>query len=211
MNKKKGFTLSETLITLGIIGVVAALTLPALIADYNINIVTTRLKRQYSLYLQAKMAITPQINKNFSGGNADESVEFYKEFYAPYIKSISIKPENKGVLVKLNDGSGMLFWSRETCNNCTDFEYVEICPKYKDCVGLPCKTYNPEGSVDGIKSFMLYAGTTGALPSYHWQVEGNGTRAELVHLCDTIPAYCYTLIAYDGWEIKKDYPHIKKF
>ena len=33
--KRQGFTLSEVLITLGIIGVVAALTTPALISDFN--------------------------------------------------------------------------------------------------------------------------------------------------------------------------------
>lgn len=32
---KKGFTLSEVLITLGIIGVVAALTIPGLITQYK--------------------------------------------------------------------------------------------------------------------------------------------------------------------------------
>ena len=35
MNNQKGFTLAEVLITLGIIGVVAALTLPALIQNHK--------------------------------------------------------------------------------------------------------------------------------------------------------------------------------
>ena len=35
MGKKLAFTLAEVLITLGIIGVVAALTLPALISNYK--------------------------------------------------------------------------------------------------------------------------------------------------------------------------------
>ena len=34
-NNKKGFTLAEVLITLGIIGVVAALTIPGLIANHR--------------------------------------------------------------------------------------------------------------------------------------------------------------------------------
>lgn len=36
MNNQKGFTLAEVLITLGIIGVVAALTLPALIQNHKV-------------------------------------------------------------------------------------------------------------------------------------------------------------------------------
>lgn len=37
-SRKAAFTLAEVLITLGIIGVVAALTLPSLVANYKISI-----------------------------------------------------------------------------------------------------------------------------------------------------------------------------
>ena len=43
---KHGFTLAEILITLGIIGVVAALTMPALIQNYTNNVAETRLKNK---------------------------------------------------------------------------------------------------------------------------------------------------------------------
>ena len=49
---KKGFTLAEVLITLGVIGVVAALTLPSLVAKYQKKTYVTGLKRAYSLLLQ---------------------------------------------------------------------------------------------------------------------------------------------------------------
>lgn len=53
----KGFTLAETLITLGIIGVVAAMTLPTLIQQHNNKVVETRLMKFYSSINQAiKMA-----------------------------------------------------------------------------------------------------------------------------------------------------------
>ena len=45
---KKAFTLAEVLITLGIIGVVAAMTLPALTAKYKEKILITQIKRAYS-------------------------------------------------------------------------------------------------------------------------------------------------------------------
>lgn len=50
---KKAFTLAEVLITLGIIGVVAAMTLPSLIADYRDKELETRAKRGYSIIEQA--------------------------------------------------------------------------------------------------------------------------------------------------------------
>ena len=43
-----GFTLAEVLITLGIIGVVAAMTIPSLIADYRREVLKTELKKTYN-------------------------------------------------------------------------------------------------------------------------------------------------------------------
>ncbi len=45
LHKKSAFTLAEVLITLGIIGVVAALTLPTLIANYQKKVLVTQFKR----------------------------------------------------------------------------------------------------------------------------------------------------------------------
>ena len=56
--RRIAFTLAEVLITLGIIGVVAAMTLPTLINDYQAKETVTRLKKVYSImnqaYLQAQ-------------------------------------------------------------------------------------------------------------------------------------------------------------
>lgn len=46
--KYSAFTLAETLITLGIIGVVAGLTIPTLISNYRKHVVETRLEKFYS-------------------------------------------------------------------------------------------------------------------------------------------------------------------
>ncbi len=52
------FTLAEVLITLGIIGVVAAITIPSLIQKHQEKVTVTRLKKNYSIMQQAyQMAI----------------------------------------------------------------------------------------------------------------------------------------------------------
>ncbi|MBR1753527.1 type II secretion system protein, partial [bacterium] len=51
--RKFAFTLAEVLITLGIIGVVAALAIPTLISNNNKRIVETRLAKFYSNMNQA--------------------------------------------------------------------------------------------------------------------------------------------------------------
>lgn len=50
---RKGFTLAEVLITLGIIGVVAAITIPSLITNYQKTVTVNQLKKTYSLLNQA--------------------------------------------------------------------------------------------------------------------------------------------------------------
>ena len=47
--RKIAFTLAEVLITLGIIGVVAALTLPSVIQNYKKQVTVTQLKKAYSV------------------------------------------------------------------------------------------------------------------------------------------------------------------
>jgi prepilin-type N-terminal cleavage/methylation domain-containing protein len=49
----RGFTLAEVLITLGIIGVVAALTIPGPVAKYQKKAWQTGLKKEYSMLAQA--------------------------------------------------------------------------------------------------------------------------------------------------------------
>ena len=50
---KRGFTLAEVLITLGIIGVVASMTMPVLVGNYKKKAAVSQLKKVYSLLLQS--------------------------------------------------------------------------------------------------------------------------------------------------------------
>ena len=51
--KEKAFTLAETLITLSIIGVVAAMTVPTLMSNQNDKITVTKLKKAQSVLSKA--------------------------------------------------------------------------------------------------------------------------------------------------------------
>lgn len=70
IKNRSGFTLAEVLITLGIIGVVAALTLPNLVAKYQEMVAVVRLKKAYSTLANA-------INKAM----ADEGYSNYAEMF----------------------------------------------------------------------------------------------------------------------------------
>lgn len=62
----KGFTLAEVLITLGIIGIVAAMTLPSLIQDKKEKEIVSKLKKFQNTMSQAFLM---SINENEGPGN----------------------------------------------------------------------------------------------------------------------------------------------
>ena len=88
------FTLAEVLITLGIIGVVAAMTLPTIVTKYKRQTAENKLKKFYSVMNQAvQMSIAehgeiPIDNQNReSANNSDYITMWYKEYITKYIKT----------------------------------------------------------------------------------------------------------------------------
>ncbi len=87
---KKGFTLAEVLITLGIIGVVSALTIPTLIANHQKEVVATSLRKAYAeLNLALQMAISDYGDISTWDYNTGSEVDLWAQKYIePYIKVI---------------------------------------------------------------------------------------------------------------------------
>ncbi len=88
--RKAAFTLAEVLITLGIIGVVAAMTLPTLIANGNKQAAVTALKKNYNILNQAL-----QLSQNDNGdyqywenGFQMGAESYFAKYYEPYLKGI---------------------------------------------------------------------------------------------------------------------------
>lgn len=95
-SKYIAFTLAEVLITLGIIGVVAALTMPALIANHEKKVTVTGLKKVYS-----ELSNMIKLSENENGematwdfpkseGNSEEAIEFLNKYYAPYTNAAKV-------------------------------------------------------------------------------------------------------------------------
>ena len=70
---KKGFTLAEVLITLGIIGVVAAMTIPTLIQNTNSVKFASQFKKSISTLSQAALMSQAQYDVDYSGLNTASS------------------------------------------------------------------------------------------------------------------------------------------
>ena len=70
MTKRFGFTLAEVLITLGIIGVVAAMTIPTLIANTNSAKFRSQFKKTLSTMNQAALMGQAQYDMNYADATA---------------------------------------------------------------------------------------------------------------------------------------------
>lgn len=84
---KKAFTLAEVLITLGIIGVVASLTIPQTIANHQKLVTEAKLKKAYSILNQASQRATMELGVFSDEDARNTSAEVYfGKYWKPYIE-----------------------------------------------------------------------------------------------------------------------------
>ena len=95
--KKTAFTLAEVLITLAIIGVVAAMTMPTLIQNHQKRSLEVATKKFYSKMSQAvkhymadegvdDLRNTPLANDNYEDYESPEAIESIRYFVTKYLK-----------------------------------------------------------------------------------------------------------------------------
>ena len=82
---EKGFTLAEVLITLGVIGVVAAMTIPGLITEHLKRTTVTKLEKAISTINQAYKLSYDDVGEPISAYNLG-SEAYFKTYWEPYIK-----------------------------------------------------------------------------------------------------------------------------
>lgn len=79
MINKKGFTLAEVLITLGVIGLVAALTLPSMYNNYQKALIGKTLARSVELVEQGMLNIRQEAQLNSETGDTFETLSSIKK------------------------------------------------------------------------------------------------------------------------------------
>lgn len=219
---QKGFTLAEVLITIGIIGVVAAMTLPAILANYKRSVGTARIKKFVTTMQQAfARAIADYgdaMNWNLPTLQNDKEQinKFVDTYLFPYLTGIkqcaADAPECREFTKHLLPGQPVYIFSDGSCFGLTTGGAGETSATIHfmydyNCMGKPNKY-----GYDIFQFVMQF--NTGKAPKFR----GGGTRLlntanreELLELCKNPDSEyqksdCATLIEYDGWEIKEDYP-----
>ncbi len=87
INHKIGFTLAEVLITLGVIGVVAAMTIPNLITEHQKRKTVTRIQKSISVLNQAyRLSVEEQGQPLVEDILSLDIDDYFQKYWAPYIK-----------------------------------------------------------------------------------------------------------------------------
>lgn len=201
--KKFGFTLAEVLITLGIIGVVAALTMPTLIQSHKKHVVETRLKHFYSVINQA-VKLSEAYNGDKTTWSVSENGQFwnYIEPYLKYTKIEDVSHEyNDNIDQKVYLSNGSVF----------DISFTEI-------VFYPeAKNLNKTEKIMGRDCFRFRLLSAKGMEPYiaHWNGDIDNLYTNSTYGCNTksksktkhnIGAWCTAIIQRNGWKIPKNYP-----
>lgn len=223
---KYGFTLAEVLITLGIIGVVAAMTLPALNAHYKKQVTVTRMQKFYTIMNQAVRLTSVKANETSDFNsvpnvsiphNAQAMEDWWKEYVGKYVKTGEIKQKNNGIVISLSDGSGIGMYASGLsenqslpCESAANCIHVIFCTEYKYCRNsediLPSSSTGIK--TDGKNSFVFHF-TGSGLVAYSVgasQSDANYRNILKNNCASGNKNFCARLIQYDGWKIEDDYP-----
>lgn len=192
---KKGFTLAEILITLGIIGVIAALTIPTLVANTQKTQTVTKLQKFYSNMSQAfNLSIAdngPQSSWNYGAiSSGTDTLVWFNTYLAPYLKFTTVKsnPTDAGAIwVYFQDGTKVSF-------------------RHNGDMDIKFFTDGDKKTFPGKNTFMFLATPFRPYPSAN-PFDRNSWKTGTLSCTDTgSKFFCAGLIMFDGWKIADDYP-----
>ena len=215
--KKFAFTLAEVLITLGIIGVVAAMTMPALIGNYQKRVVIEHLKKVYNTMKQVEaMAIanSGDIDSWEVSWNPRGDKILLNNYILPYVDTLKVCMENDCPYKYMNTQTTETDLTSNIGFYLKDGTLIKISQYH---VGPFWGEYiidiNGEQKPNKVGRDVFFAwfqtepgGATG----------NDGQHLTLFYFASYAPCYrnvqpslrsgCYRKIVNDGWQIKDDYP-----
>ena len=102
---KNAFTLAEVLITLGVIGVVAAMTMPVLIQKHQEQVTVNKVKKFYSIMSQAYLSVSNEYGYPSEWGSTESNKDAATRFavrFKPYLRILKDCGYEEGCFVNAN-------------------------------------------------------------------------------------------------------------
>ena len=218
------------LITLGIIGVVASMTLPTVINKYQKAVTVTKLKRIYSLLTNATQRAINDFGPSeywdypISGEQASDITqeEFFNRYYAPYLQTSKMKANLLGNSYKVrNISGGDAGYTNNAVGRGTRF-------RLNDAMCITMWSNNQffvfTADVNCEKPPNVLGKDVFDVAELYWDANKNITiprmsmindeknRKEALESCKSftygggVPSLCFAVFVYDGWQFKEDYP-----
>ena len=224
--RHSAFTLAEVLITLGIIGVVAAMTMPVLISNHKKQEYVTRLKKVYSILMQ-----DIELSKVEYGDiqNWDWNLNLINFVDTYLLKNLQITNNCKtangcwntsGGIYNLRDNKFGVYFSSATYYKLqlSDGTYLAFQKQDNNHVHIFVDLNgNTRPDRYGIDGYLLTLSKDAFTDEYHKITRpglyfyGYGLeRNELINSTDGCSKskagqYCGALFQYDGWKVNVDY------
>ncbi len=186
LKKRAAFTLSEVLITLGIIGVVAAMTLQPLVAKYREKVLIHQLQTAYNIVFDAtsRMLDDEGITIKDLGNTEEERAKLYQDKLQKYLQVVKICQANSmwrndcnpDTIRRFNDNTGAL----ETDN----YDVVSRLKTYVLSNGMKILFKEPDSGNCTLKSNFTYepgaytghGGGTYGYGCYAFYIDVNGNK-----------------------------------
>lgn len=218
--KKSGFTLAEVLITLGIIGVVAAITLPTMIKNYQKQVTASKLKKVYTVLNQAFKLSETQHGEYQYWENAEDigANEYFNKYLHPYMKVLKVcnsyydcKYKNQYPW-KLSNGDmyqySFLSQNSRVAFIVTDGILINIfIQSGENYEHIDNKIFVDLNGGEGVNTFGKDVFIFQRTPSGLIQPYGIGSNQTVTNnSCKNTGEYCALKIMQDGWKIAPDYP-----
>lgn len=221
-NKCPAFTLAEVLVTIGIIGVVASMTLPGAIGNWQKKVHVNKMKHTYSVMQNALMMSFHENGnpKEWYWGNdvgKENLTRFVETYIIPYL-NLSAKNTKR-------PGQYQHYYSAQLRNGTTLLFVLDGCTNPETCNPVSVSTLNiivsTSGNVMPIahetrdysrKDFILKLQKTGKFGFFNTGgstregIKNNATYGCNMNVVKNKRYNCGALIFYDNWEILGDYP-----
>ena len=231
-NKKPAFTLAEAMITIGLIGIVAAMTMPMLMTNYQKKVTITQLKKVYHELNQAmKFAVADakfeDLNYNQSAykffkqymtsmmvvsettmGKVKASGKKYRPLSGAEETSLAAFKDADTRVVNLNNGAQLILYNKMHTWSANKGPYIYIdvngfAPPNVFGKDLYCIFITRNNKVAFWNSNDSEPVKTGVPREV---LIGNGTTGGYACNAKSQGMWCGALLQADGWEFRKDYP-----
>lgn len=218
---RTAFTLAEVLITLGIIGIIAAMTIPALVGKYQKIAHVNQMKNTYTIisnaFLMSQQDYGDPTDWDWGTSKSRQNLlRIVNTYLIPYLNISSKENQTtaKGnYALRLKNGTTLVF-ELDGCLNPDTCKPIDITALYITASHKNKESHYASSDRDYSREdyTMVFKKNQKTLQFFNW---GGNTREGMKNVskyaCNKNIAKhqrynCGALIFYDGWTIKNDYP-----